>query len=262
MTFNLDRERVRIIDRLDSRVLGALRPADVTTGVWVTGPLKVTAPGAAFTRNRSGVYVLTFARELETHLTEFSAPPTMPAVGSIVLTVKVEDPSGQYLPRSVRLAVPRDPDPAHANDEGSLFLPVRVLLYPAPAASLCPGWAVVRASVTQVGSNAAVPYAWLRLRRATQAPSDPPMATGMTDARGEALVAVSGIPVTNWDVDDGPLLATEVDAVIDAYYDANAGFPPDPDAIDAKRDTLLNASQALKVASGRQSIVRLELSLS
>jgi hypothetical protein len=261
MTFDVSIERMRIIDRLNSRVLGALRLADATTGDWVTGPFRVTASGASFIRNRSGVYVIASAPGLESHVTEFSAAPTTPGVGSVPLTVTVEDPSGRYLARALEVALPRDPDPDHADDEASLFRPVRVPLYPSPAAPTYPGWAVVRVSVTRTGSETGVPHAWLRLRRASQAPSDPPLAAGMSDTRGEALVAVSGIPVTNWDVDDGPLLATDVDAVIEAYYDVNAGSPPNPDAIDARRETLPSASQDLKVASGRQSIVRLELTL-
>jgi hypothetical protein len=258
----VDPPRALVIDRLDSRVLGALRFADATTGRFVLSPLEVGAPGVAFLLNRSGIHVITAARGLEGHTTAFAAPPALPPSGSIAIVVTVRDPSGRYLPRSVRVTLPRDPDPAHAADDASLFRAVPVPLYPAPAAPIYPGWAVVRASVKRGATEQGVPNAWLRLRRASQPTGDdPPLGAGMADGRGEALVAVSGIPVTNWDAEEGPVLASEIDAVVEAYVDPLAAAPPDPDAINSRRATLTSISADVKLASGRAIAVRLRLPL-
>ena len=190
-------------------------------------------------RNRSGAYVVSQMAGLESYTTEFETAPTTVALGSLSLAVYITDPSGRYLPRKVQVPLPRDPDLARAANAESLFSAARVLLYPAPAAPIYPGWAIVRASVRSESTNAGVPHAWLRIRRASQpVHTNSPLGVGMADARGEALVAVTGIPVTNWSEEGETLLATEVDALIDAYADSTVESPPNPDTIETKRETL------------------------
>jgi hypothetical protein len=246
---------------LDDRVLGAVRFVDATTGAAILEPLQVAATKARFVRNRSGFYVIVWTLGLQTHLEKFEAPPPPPpALGAVKVSVTVSAPSGRYLPRTVVLELPRDANPAHANDDGSLFRAVQVSLFPSPTASIDPGWAVVRASVRS-STNAPLPGAFLRLRRASQPTTEPPppLARGLADDRGEALIPVAGVPVTNFQAaDTGPVLSTEIDAVLEAYHDTQAGSPPDPDVINARRllvppdpHALPKASVNVRLASGK-----------
>ena len=254
-------------DVIDVRVLGALRFVDATTGVGIKAPLRVTAPLARFVRNRTGAYAVTWASGLDAHVERFHAPPSppldSPPFDSLPFAVAVSDPARRYLDRSSSFRLPRDPDPAHAADDNSLFRAMVIPLYPSPIAPIDPGWAVVRASVRD-SSGTALPGAYLRLRRASQpTATNPPLARGMADDRGEALIPVAGVPVTNWEADDTrPVLSTEIEAVLEAYYDANAGSPPDPDLIDSRRlleppdpNALSKTSVNVRLASGRELAV-------
>ncbi|WP_437723495.1 hypothetical protein [Sorangium sp. So ce861] len=252
-----------MLDVIDDRVLGALRFVDATTGVAIRAPLRVTAPLARFIRNRTGAYAVTWAAGLDAHVARFQAPPSSPPLDSIPLSIAVSDPARRYLDRSSSIRLPRDADPARAAAGGSLFRPMAIPLYPSPIAPIDPGWAVVRASVRDQ-SGAALPGAYVRLRRASEPTSaDPPLARGMADDRGEALIPVAGVPVTNWEADDTlPVLSTEIEAVLEVYHDANAGSPPDPDLIDSRRlieppdpHALSKTSVNVRLASGRELAV-------
>jgi hypothetical protein len=233
-------------ETVDRRVLAALRFRDAVTGATVAGPLDVRAPGARWIRNRRGWWVLASVPGLEAHTTAFAAPPATPKVGSVPLTVRVADPAGRYLPRVASVALPRDPDPAKAAKPESLFQPVEVDLFPSPAGPVSPNWAVLRVSAPDA------PGALVRVVR--KAAPDTVLGRGMTDARGEALVAVAGIPVTTWEEGQGSVLATEVEARVDLLWQAGAG-PPDPDALGRIKKAVKTAT--VKLASGRDAVLRI-----
>jgi hypothetical protein len=249
------------------RALGAVRFVDATTRVPVLDTLQVSAPGARFVRNHSGILAITGAPGLDGHVEALGDPPAQPVVTPFDLVIAVDDPTGRYLPRSTRMTLPRDPLPAHAAQPDSIFFVPQIALYPSPIARRAPGWAVVRASIRRAGPGGApLPWCYFRLRRATASPTAEPLARGMSDRRGEAFVAVSGIPVTNWEATGtGPVLSSEIDAVLEAYFDPShdpeAGTPPDPDAIDLERAALPSATTSLKLASGREVAVRLEITV-
>lgn len=238
------------VEMLDRRVLAALRFRDAVTGATVAGPLDVRAPGARWIRNRRGWWVLAQAPGLEAHTAAFRAPPAAPAVGSVPLAVRVADPAGRYLPRVAALALPRDPDPAKAAKPESLFQPAEIDLFPSPAAPVSPNWAVLRVSA----SGADGPLAGALLRVVRKASPTTVLGRGMTDARGEALVAVAGIPVTTWEEGQGSVLATEVEARVDLFWQAGAG-PPDPDALGRIKKATKTAT--VKLASGRDAVLRM-----
>ncbi|HEU0016092.1 MAG TPA: hypothetical protein VFQ45_20610 [Longimicrobium sp.] len=248
-------------DLVDRRVLGAVRFVDAVTGDTVEGPLRVAAPGVRWTRNRRGWWVVAGAPGLEAHTGVFPTPPAQPPLGSVPVVLTVEDGAGRYLPRRYTLALPRDPDPKKADRPNSLFRPADVPLYASPAGGVAAGWAVVRASVTRGGAPAA--GALLRVLRKSDeaAPAAPAqvLGWGMADERGEALVAVAGIPVTTWDEGgDGQVLATEVDARVQVYWEAGQAWPPDPDALAGKGRKAVGVAGA-RLAAGRTVTVSIAL---
>lgn len=245
-----------IAEPVERRALGALRLLDAATGLQLRDPLSVTAPGAAFSRNRRGLYVIWTAPGLETTLDSFQQPPAVPAPGAVALTLVVSDPGGRYLSRRATIHLPLDPDPQHT--ASSLFLPIDVPVYPGPAASTAAGWALVRASVTQAAGTNGLAGALLRVVRSSDSVR---VGLGLTDARGEGLVVIPGIPVTTWDSGSGPVLATEVDATVQAVVDPAASGVPDPDDLEARHTTLRSSSIAVKLASGRELVVSLAVTV-
>jgi hypothetical protein len=183
---------------LESRVLGALRWIDAVTQTPITRPLTVTGTGLRFTRNLSGLTVVTQASGLEAYTRTFDlaslpADQTVPN-GSLAFTAEVVDPSSTYLPRRFTVDLPRDPSPDLLPPDGrrpagSLFTPIDVALLPAPAARLPAGCAEVRVLIrTPAGQgirNA--------LARVVATSGGALLGCGLADERGEVLVAVPGL---------------------------------------------------------------------
>ena len=235
-------------DLMDRRLLGAVRFVDVVTGLEVLSPLRVSAPGVRWVRNLRGWFVAAGAPGLEAHTLTIDKPPTQPAAGKTPVALAVEDPTGRYLPRRATLALPRDADPAKKDAAASLFTPADVELYPSPIAPVAPGWAVIRASVV-FKTQKPVPGALLRVSRK----SGEVLGRGMTDARGEGLVGIAGIPITTWD-DEGQegVLAREMDARLEVIWSTPAAG--DAEVLPKVKPV---ATQDLKLASGRTIALRI-----
>jgi len=224
---------------LDRRVLGGIRFVDGVTGLPIQRMLAVSAPNVRWIRNRSGDYVVAGAPGLEAHVAAFAAAPGAPPPGTLNMTLTVSDPLGEYLPRRATMELPRDPDPTHGDQPGSLFRPVAVALYPAPIARTAPGWAVLRVSAP--GRPGA-------LLKVVEDDTDHVLARGQTDARGEALVAVPGIPVTTFNTGTGPVLATEVAANVQLIAAEDGAKLSDPDELEHGD---ISNSAPVQLASGR-----------
>jgi hypothetical protein len=125
---------------------------------------------------------------------------------------------------------------------------VDVSLFPAPAAPTWPGWAVVRASVAGAVSGAGLANALVRVVRQSDGVL---LGAGMTDARGEALVAVQGIPSTTFDEGAGPVLATEIAVRLEVIRDPDAPGVPDPGDLETRRADLTVRTATAMLASGR-----------
>ena len=244
-------------EMLDRRILGAVRFLDAATMGKIGDSLLVDSPVADLRKNRSGLWVIWNVPGLEAHTAEFDQPPGTPALGSIQFTVQVADPAGRYLSRAATIHVPRDPSPSNVDQAGSLFQPVDVPMYPSPSAPLSPGWAVIRAHVKDATTGAALAGALLRVLRTSD---NQVMARGMSDARGEALVVIPGIPVTTFNTGNGPVLATEIDVNVEAIFDPGAGAITDPDAIEGHAG-LPSISSAQKIAAGRTVAVELAVTV-
>jgi hypothetical protein len=245
------------LELFDTRVLGAVRFVDNATQGLISDGLAVSSPQGDLRKNRSGLWVIWNAVGLEAHTAVFDAPPAAPPVGSVAMPLTVTDQTGRYLPRNATLALPRDPDPAHADQAASLFQAANVVLYRSPAAPVSPGWAVIRAHVQNAATKAPLESALLRVVRTSDSVV---LARGMSDDRGEALVVVPGIPVTTFNTGNGPPLATEVDVTVEAIFDAKAGPVIDPEAVEGKAG-LPKASSPEKLTAGEEMPLLLEITL-
>jgi len=231
----------------ERRVLGAVRFIDATTQTRILEPLAVRAEGARIVRNRSAHYVIFAAPGLAAHTQSFMSPPSEPALASVAITLEVADPAGRYVTRRSVIRLPRDPDPTHADQLDSLFRAIDVMLFPSPSAGTRPGWALVRGTVVEAGTERPLGGALLRVVRVSDAAL---LARGMSDARGEALVAVPGIPVITFGEGDA-VTETTVDVALSAVFDPAAGTVADPDDIEARRADLPTTSFTRRLSSGR-----------
>lgn len=179
-------------EALIDRVLCAVRFIDATTGAHVTSPLKLKADKPmTWRRNASGAYVLWRALGLDAHTGDadglddtgfealFKEPPGTPAAGSLSFVVTVEEPSGEYLPRSFELRLPRA--------KPGLFEPVKVSLYRSTAARPEGIGARLYATVRDDGSpSRRVPGARVKV-----IVNSVEVGRGVTGANGEAVIELT-----------------------------------------------------------------------
>jgi hypothetical protein len=246
-------EPLRVIERVDRRVLGAVRLVDAVTGRPILRPLSVAADGSRFLRNRAGLYVIREAPGLDAHVTEFQTPPAAPAPGAAgIERLRIDDPLGQYLPRLARVPLPRAPLPAAG--EPDLFQPEDVAMLPAPAASPRLDWGGWRARVLLAADESPFPGALLALDWAS--PTGVLFrARGLSDARGEALVPVAGLPVSRpGQGPNAPPLVDETVVTLSVFARAERPWPVDPDALErlpALGAVSVEPVAALRLRAGR-----------
>jgi hypothetical protein len=251
-----------IRELIDTRVLAALRFVDATVHRHVDGRVEVQGDGVRTLRNRAGLHVITEAPGFDAYSAAFRAPPAVPPAQ---VTLTVRDRSGRYLSRRLAVTLPRDPDPAHAEQASSLFRPIEVALYPSPTAAIGVGWATLRLSIKRSGTDNGLPFAYVRVVRDSD---NQRIAVGLADERGEALVAVPGVPVTSWSTSpiNSPVIST-VAVRVTAFYDSTAfdqktGIYPDPDQLEATFSGLPHSTeQSFDLASGRESARRIDVPL-
>jgi hypothetical protein len=131
-------------------------------------------------------------------------------------------------------------------------------MYPSPAAVIGPNWASIHASVTRQGTNPAqgLPWAILRVVRNSD---HAVIATGQTDANGEALIAVVGLKAQANPSGHGPVTITTVAATVTALFDPGvltkpAGWIPNPDDIlsNPANPALKSNSQPVQLGPGQE----------
>jgi hypothetical protein len=251
------------LEQFDRRVLGAVRFIDSTTHLPIVTQLSVKAKGLKFVRNLSGHYVIASATGLEAHTVAFEKPPAEPDTGSLPFEIQVDDPTREYLPRRQTIRLPRDPDPQNAEADDSLFRAVEIRLFPTARSFTGPGWAVIRASVFKQGTDQRLSGALLRVTKKNGTPDDDnkPWGVGVTDSRGEALVTVPGIPVTNFGEGQGAVTTNEIDVTITAFFDPRAETLPDPDDLETRRQNLKSTAVDTKLSSGRLVAIKFEITL-
>lgn len=239
-------------ERLDRRVLGAVRILSGVTGLPLDAPVTIT--GATVVRNRRGDYVLLAVdgtAAFDDYLATFENPPASPAPESVAVALRVEDRSGRYLPRRFTVALPRSPNPADAD---SIFVAHPVVLYPAPAFTAAMNWALVRATIRTAGSDAPVAGALVQvLNEAAQM-----IGAGMSDERGEALIAIAGLKLMSAGGGNGNVTTTDYDVTLRARVDPQAAYPPDPDLL-AGNATLPTADLAVTITPQRTIVAVIEI---
>ena len=260
------------VERIEQRVLGALRLVDRATRSPLTRPLRLASNAAGLVRNARGYYVVTSAAGLESHVAAFARPPSAPAAESISCAFEISDPLGRYLPRLFTLRLPRDPDPAHAGAAGSLFRPVDVVLYPASTAPLAHNWSTLRVAVTRGAAQSPVRGALLRV---VDEADDAVLASGMSDERGEALVIVPGVPVTKFaEEEEGPgpggggggggnapppVVVNTLPVRLELSLDGAQPWPVNPDVLEQNHAANLRKSTLLSLSTGRMERVVINL---
>lgn len=187
-----------MIELQDNRVLGAIRWIDAITHAPITLPLSVSSETLRFTRNHSGLAVITFAEGLERTLLVFNLadlpPADVVAPGTLTREAMVHDPSGTYLPARFTINLPRNPSvavvpPDNQRPPNSLFTPIDVPLLPSPKARVSPGCAQVRVLIED-DEGEPIRHA---LARVVATSDDAILGCGLADHRGEALVAIPGL---------------------------------------------------------------------
>lgn len=246
------------LERIDRRILGTVRVLDATTVTPITRRLVLSSPILVFGRNRRAFYTVEKASGLESHDHAFLAPPASPPVGSIRADVTIHDPLGMYVPRRHTLHLPRNADPASADQPDSVFRPVDVVLYPAPTAKTSHNWVSLYVSIRRDGGGTPIAGALLRVLRNSDSQL---LARGMTDARGEALVAIAGIPVTTWEEGTTAVLTSELLVTLEAIVDPDAAPIADPDDIETRRTALPSQSVNITVAAGRRLAVQMTVAV-
>ncbi|MGM9480231.1 hypothetical protein ACS5PN_03460 [Roseateles sp. NT4] len=242
------------------RVWGALRFADAMSGHTVAGPLHVELPGARLQRNSSGLFVVTALDDvanLAARRDYENAFDPIPAAPAIALPGTVSDPGGRYLARRFTLALPRSPLPPAPGATPPLFEAATITLDPTAATALLPTWAALRLSVRRAGAPAA--QAAIRVHRPG---SDTVLGRGMTDARGEALVAVVGVAQVTPGADE---LVVETEIAVEIVISADTALAPgalvDPDLLAARAPGagLSRLTATRNLASGRIEVMNLTL---
>jgi hypothetical protein len=253
-----------IREDVDRRVLGAVRIVDAITGQRVVEPLELIAEGVTLVRNLSGDLVIrdvspALSRELRAHTLAFDAPPAEPLVGEIEIDMRVSDYRRRYLPRRATLFLPRDPDPDNTELPESLFQPIVLRMFRSPAGAVSGGWAVLHVHLPGEEQGEVLAGALIRVLRTSD---DELLGAGLTDERGEALIAIAGIPVTTFDPGEpvdpdeplgpptGPVLITSVAATLEVLFDPEAAWPPDPDDLEERAAELLVRTATVNLRSG------------
>lgn len=248
------------------RVLGAMRIVDSATRATLTHKLVITATGVRFLRNRSHLYVIFTAPGLEHHTSVDRTPPDSPDLGSVLVTLTIHDPTGQYLPRIATLGLPRDPDPNRAASPDSLFQPVEVPLLASAGIRTRPNWSLVRSALRTPGDQP-VAGALVLVRDAGDSTV---LGRGISDERGEVVVVVPGIPITRFastepdtsDDDEAaptPVVESSTAGVAELSFPEDASWPVDPDQLETDHGTQLIDSQAITLRTGRTERVLFEI---
>ena len=242
-----------IAENLDLRVWAALRPIDGITRLPIDVPVRVSGDGQVWKRNRIGVWVLyelhlpAARREEFAEYEDVFDGPTAVAP-SVDIAAVIEDERGLLLTRRLGMTLPRA-DTAAPGVLPPLFEAIDVPLYPASHAALAAPWAVVRVHVERGGQPAA------GCALTVHEPGDETrvLGRGQSDQRGEAVVAVPGVPA--FIPSGGPAaFVRERSAELTVVFEIAGSAPPDTDQLATSSGPgFARTTVAVVLASGRQT---------
>lgn len=247
-----------MIESVDRRVLGGFVCVDAITGTTVIPPIRATSDQWRLRANRSGVYAIMDGPGLSNLTTQFLPHGAWPA--AVAHDVLLIDPNRRYLTRRAKVTAPAHvptipPDPVKP---AGVFVPQAVAVYPSPSSPVGSNWTTIHASVVRQGTNPPVGLASAVLL-VTRNSDHAVLATGQTDANGEALLAVLGLKVQANTHGHGPVTVSSVAATITAYFDPSAlhqaaGWVPDPDDIlhNVANPALKSANHAAQLSAGQE----------
>ncbi|MGH7944037.1 MAG: hypothetical protein ACREH8_06145 [Opitutaceae bacterium] len=214
---------IREVEREERRALGAFRLVDHATGLSAVtvGDIEavraeiidISAPGAPVVvsqvplgsgavdtrQNRRGWFVLFRAPLFDAYTRAFDQPlhpAELQPAQRLRLRLALTNAGPNHLPRLFDIVLPRSLDPDTA---ANVFVPHDVELLRAPGASVFDGWAVLRVSARQEGTQRALPGVLIRVFRRPRLSASEPIGVGMTEWRntrtqGEAVVPIPGLP--------------------------------------------------------------------
>lgn len=265
---------MRLLGSVQARVLGAIEVVDAITGRRVLTPLAIRTRAMRTVRNAHGLHAVVDADGLSEYAATFDLADleVVPAPLSHPFDIEIADPAGHYLSRRARVHLPRDPDPAHRDQPDSVFQPLPLRLFRAPAAPVLPGWSILRATVYGVDAPLGdgepvpadaprLPWTLITITEPPALPGDPArvLSLAMTDGRGEALIGIPGLPRFTWgeDGEDGEDTVLKPSCPIDVAlaWDARslaADWIPDPDTPEEDIPDLKTATASLEVVAGRE----------
>ncbi len=259
-------------ESIDHRYLGALKCVDRATGFHLSQHMRLESDDLSFLRNRSNIYVIKKAAGLEQYNDAFEHTPTIPAIGSIAFNVEISDPKRDYLPRTLAIDLPRDARPINLDNDNSLFKAVDVQLYASPNAKIMANWSTVRVSVMRTHATLGVQPVAAALLRVVRDSDDEILSSGLSDQRGEALVVVPGVPITQFAEDDdgpggggdeppapAPVVISEIPARLEVSVDNGSSWPVNPDLLELNHAANLVASENLTLRTGRMEKVAIQL---
>ncbi len=267
-------------ESVDRRILGAFVCVDAITGSSVQNPFPVSVPLWTIKPNRSGIYVIFDGPGLDLLTTQFLPTGIWPAPTSFEVTL--QDPNNRYLPRRANVHAPAQvpiipPPPqgsstnpaaiAALQNPATVFDPQKVPLYPMPSAPIGPNWAAIHVSVTQGGTTPPKGLPWAVLQVVRNGDKKV-LATGQTDANGEALLAAVGLTVQTNISGTGPVTVSTVAVTVTAYFNPSvlaqpSGWIANPDDIlsNLANPAVKSSSQPLSLGSGQELSMSFALSV-
>ena len=240
----------------EQRYLAAVKLVDPCVGTPVVKGFRLEGDGTTWFANRSGLWVLERAVGLEEHLHSFAVPPTVPAARSLTFDVRAVSTGTAWLSRQFKISLPRPP----RDRTTDLFTPLAVTMVPSPAYPLRNTWGLVRISVRLAPTPAqpgGLPLEGVLLRSAATGLAS---SVSFSDARGEALLPLPGLPMFHASGGAGAVLDPKTSIRIYAIFDRAATDPvtgrrrsvADPDDLWARRASLVNVSPRLNIGAGEQ----------
>jgi hypothetical protein len=214
---------------LDRRALALLTFIDAL-GARVLSPVSVVADGVRLFIKRPGVLVIAEAPGFEIYTAAFDSIPAAPAVGSVTLPLDIRPANPALGARRAGVALPRDPAPTHSDQPDSLFRPIEIALLPTPMAGLTGFAAALSVTVRRADDNRRIEGALVRLRPEGGRPE----ARAMTDAAGDALLLVPGVPLASPGA--GAVVRPDITADLDAVIDPQLARFHRDDEVAATRD--------------------------